>query len=424
MSSSPRIWFDVGFLIEHFTWDKRANGIQRVGLEVARAARETYGSRVTFCRLVLNAYDARFEIVDFARLEAACAGADFIEPGWPRVAAWVIKAARDSVSFLAHVAGRGGRGDMPEMAAGDVFLCLGTYWTEPVYRAWLEAAKRRRGLRVAALIHDVIPYSHPELAAPVFVRDFTRGFEAAIALCDLVLVYSEFSAGTIRELCRDKGWPVPPIARIHFGAGFVSAASGRTAPLTALPPSFVLFVSSIEGLRKNHILLVRIWRALIERHGAAAVPSLVFLGTGRLVDAVAAELRASAALRDKIVTISDASDEQLREAYRTCLFTVYPSLVEGWGLPVAEGLTFGKFCIASNRASLPEVAGDLIDYFDPENEAEAYARIERALFEPGYLASRTARIAAEYRPPTWQDCALELLGKLDSVTTRPRTPYR
>jgi glycosyltransferase involved in cell wall biosynthesis len=107
------------------------------------------------------------------------------------------------------------------------------------------------------------------------------------------------------------------------------------------------------------------------------------------------------------------SDEELAEAYRGCLFTIFPSLCEGWGLPIAESLAHGKFCVASIRTSIPEVGGDLIDYFDPSDDDDAPAKIERLLFEPGYLAAREARLRAKYRPRTWADCARSLMRKLD-----------
>jgi hypothetical protein len=61
-------------------------------------------------------------------------------------------------------------------------------------------------------------------------------------------------------------------------------------------------------------------------------------------------------------------------------------------------LAHGKFCIASNRTSIPEVSGYLVDYFDPSDEDDALAKIERPLIEPGYLAAREAQLRAEYRP--------------------------
>lgn len=411
--AAPRIWFEVGFLIDHFTHDRRANGIQRVGLEVIRAAREN-GAAIGLCRLVVTPAGTHLELVEPAQLETACSGTAYIPKGWPRRWAWLRRTVHDAVVFAA----RRVPADTAYMRVGDVLLMIGTDWSEAGIRRWIAEARKRSGIRFAVMIHDVIPFSHPTLAAPVFVRNFTRSFRETAALCDLMVVSSQFAGDRIEALCRERGWPVPRMARIRFGAGFAAPPSETAMPAGAgsippLPPSFILFVSSIEGLRKNHILLVRVWRKLLDRHGAEAVPSLVFIGTGRLVDDVAAALRADAGLRDKVIVISDGSEELLREAYRRCLFTVYPSLVEGWGLPVAEALTFGKFCVASNRGSVPEVAGDLIDYFDPEDDADALAKIERAMFDSEYLAARMARIVAEFHPPSWRDCAAQLLGALD-----------
>ncbi len=83
---------------------------------------------------------------------------------------------------------------------------------------------------------------------------------------------------------------------------------------------------------------------------------------------------------------------------------------------MAESLKHGKFCVSSNSSSLPEVGGDLVDYFDPADEDGAFARIERVLFEPGYLAAREAHIRMNYRPPSWADCARDLVDAIDRRT--------
>ncbi|MGH6981999.1 MAG: hypothetical protein ACREFC_12410, partial [Stellaceae bacterium] len=70
---------------------------------------------------------------------------------------------------------------------------------------------------------------------------------------------------------------------------------------------------------------------------------------------------------------------------------------------------------ASNRSSLPEVAGDLIDYFDPADDSDALAKIERAIFDADYRGARMARIEAEFRPPSWRDCATQLLSALAAI---------
>src|SRR5438045_6658259 len=63
--------------------------------------------------------------------------------------------------------------------------------------------------------------------------------------------------------------------------------------------------------------------------------------------------------------LDEIDDAALDRLYRNCLFTVYPSLYEGWGLPVGESLNYGKICIATNTSSVPEIAPALTDLLDP-----------------------------------------------------------
>ncbi|HEX4111441.1 MAG TPA: glycosyltransferase [Stellaceae bacterium] len=418
---SPTIWFETGDLFVHFNWNLHPTGIQRVGLEILRVAWAKFGDRVAFCRL--SRYTGRFEPMDFARIVAASAGPEFGEPASRRFER-ALAVSRQLVRFLArfpktlyvdYFHGRSReRAFAEQVVSGDMVVCLGLPWGSPDYGPWIAAAKRRYGFRFGLLIHDVIPFTDVELCQEHFAAGFQRWFENVIGVCDLVFVSSEFSRDAIHALCRMRGWPLPPIERIPFGAGFTVPAPAEDRFAIAWQRRFVLFVSSIER-RKNHVLLLRVWRALLQRHGVAEVPSLVFLGVGGDVGKVLREFRADAMLRDKIVMIRGASDAVVHEAYRRCLFTVYPSLTEGWGLPVAESLAFGKFCIASNRASLPEVGGDLVDYFDPADDAGAIAAVERALFEPGYLDARTARIERDYHAPTWSECATMLVDKVDAL---------
>ena len=87
-------------------------------------------------------------------------------------------------------------------------------------------------------------------------------------------------------------------------------------------------------------------------------------------------------------------------------------------MPIAESLEHGKFCVASNHTAIPEAGGNLIDYFDPLDEDDALAKIERPLIDPAYLAAREAQLRAEYRPRTWADCVNALIGALDQTVAQ------
>jgi hypothetical protein len=177
-----------------------------------------------------------------------------------------------------------------------------------------------------------------------------------------------------------------------------------------LPRRYVLRVDNRDLV--NHRLLVSVWRRLVERHGADTVPVLISPGDRLMVDDLLADLAASGYyLGGKIEHMPDLSDEDLGEAYRWLVHRLSELLQVGDCRSRKAGPR--QVCVASNRTSIPEAGGDLIDYFDPSNDDDALAKIERLLFEPGYLAAREARLRAEYRPRTWADCVHALISKLD-----------
>ena len=143
------------------------------------------------------------------------------------------------------------------------------------------------------------------------------------------------------------------------------------------------------------------------------------------------QLDATRYLNGRIMIIHGLSDADLAAVYRGCLFTVMPSFAEGWGLAVGESLSFGRACIASNTAALPEVGGNLVTYADPLDVPAWIAAIRAWLHDRTALAAMQDRIGREFTPRQWPDVARHLLGqtaRLQALPPRqaapPATPLR
>jgi glycosyltransferase involved in cell wall biosynthesis len=428
----PVVWFEVEDFLRYFDHFRNPTGLQRVPFEIYLEAERLYGrsGRVRFCRL--SAYSKQLRPISFDAISSQYLNPPGASAPWrtiwaparalselrsvlpiivrhPRFFFSIFKAAaRDLIGMRLH------RYRFERLVQpGDIIVSLGAAWGVPHYMKHMAEAKRRYGVKFSILIHDLIPIEYESLVEQHHVVQFRNWLEEAIPVADVVLTTSKHSRNALQKLAADSGWLLPRVEVVEPGSGLNDRLLSGTERTPNLPQRYVLFVSTIE-IRKNHRLLVKVWRQLLERHGADAVPALIFAGQiGWLVDDLLAELTASDYLGGKIVLLPGLSDAELRQAYRSSLFTVFPSLCEGWGLPVAESLVHGKFCVASDRTSIPEVGGDLVDYFDPSNEADALAKIERLLLDPGYLKAREARLRAEYRPRTWADCVHALIGKLD-----------
>jgi glycosyltransferase involved in cell wall biosynthesis len=304
--------------------------------------------------------------------------------------------------------------------AGDILAVLGAAWITPDFGAYIERAMLDKGLRLALLVYDTIPLRRPEWFNEKVVDAVRTWFDGALPLAHAILTISaatarDVSAYALGTKLALRGVPTP----IPIGSGFksVSQRSPSRAALNGLPPpnSYALIVSTIE-VRKNHALLFQIWRRLLEDMPAELVPTLVFAGrVGWLVSDLMEQLRNSRFLNGKIVHIESPTDEELEALYDGCLFTLYPSFYEGWGLPVTESLAFGRPCIISKATSLPEAGGSLARYIDPDNITDAYRVIRETIEDQAGLRSWRERVRREFKPVEWSQSARGMLKLLDTI---------
>lgn len=280
----------------------------------------------------------------------------------------------------------------------------------------LRTLQQRHGVRTALLLYDIIPVRHPEWCGREFVRVFRPWLEGLLPLSGTLMAISRASADDVQAYAKRRGLPLNgPVHVVPMGSGFGEApACAAAPPARLLPPpgTYALFVSTIEA-RKNHVLLMRVWQRLLDDMPADAVPSLVFAGhVGWLVADLMQQLSNTGWLDGRIVLVEDPTDAELAALYRGCMFTLFPSLYEGWGLPVTESLAFGKPCIASNVSAVPEAGGTLARYFDPENVGEATRIIRATIEDRAGLAAWEERVCREFRPVPWAAAADALIAAL------------
>jgi glycosyltransferase involved in cell wall biosynthesis len=101
------------------------------------------------------------------------------------------------------------------------------------------------------------------------------------------------------------------------------------------------------------------------------------------------------------------------------LFTIFPSLYEGWGLPVTESLAHGKPCLVARTTSLPEAGGALARYFDPDNLHEAVDAVRTLIGDRAGIAAWEAEIRARFRPTPWRETAMALLDFMEKIADLP-----
>lgn len=294
-------------------------------------------------------------------------------------------------------------------------VLLGSSWFFP--ETWRFArAHRERGGEVVQFIHDVIPLSHPQLMPAKEPEEFRGWIRNAVDYASRILCNSRFTAAEFVRYaaefeCRA---PVSVIPLAHEFIGYERNTDPPPEHLPALQGKrFVVTVGNIET-RKNGMALIRSWRRLIAELGDAT-PLLVF--AGRFGKIGGPQVRAAAAdpvLAPFVRVFEAPSDRALAWLYRNCLFSAYPSLVEGWGLPVGESAWFGRVCVASRGSSIPEVCGDLMVYIDPENDDDIYKAIRAFVVDATELSAREA-VIHQARLRRWSDVADDLYAAVTAA---------
>jgi glycosyltransferase involved in cell wall biosynthesis len=295
---------------------------------------------------------------------------------------------------------------------GGKLVVLGSAWMRNArYLDDVRTVKWARNLTLVSAIYDVIQFNHKDLYPKEASTDFIENCTKFIDISDLILTCSEQSRRDIVEMCTSRRIAIPPIRLFRLGDEAKSidrfaVLQNEIVDNIINNKQFVLCVSSIDA-RKNHRMLLTLWQRLIRDFGDL-IPPLVLVGRiGWKGEEILQFLGSDRALQEKVIMLHDINDQTLEWLYKNCLFTVYPSLYEGWGLPVAESLVHGKFCIASDGGSLSEVAPGYVEYINPLDFMGWYKALKRYIFTPTLLEQRTKQ-ALRYTPTSWTQTAAQV----------------
>jgi glycosyltransferase involved in cell wall biosynthesis len=300
-------------------------------------------------------------------------------------------------------------------AAGDILISVGLDWDQP-YTAEFFTLSTRKGIKVITCCYDLIPVLFPQYCVGDVARRFKEYFNMLTWGSSAVLCISEQTRRDYLNLCTQLGAPERPTCILPLGDN-VPANIGDLSPeikaLIAEP--FILFVSTIER-RKNHEVLYRAYHSLCRAGHKNLLPKLVFVGmAGWGVGDLLKDIELDPLTQGLIVQLNHVNDGELGELYRNALFCVYPSLYEGWGLPVGEALAVGKAVLASNQGSLPEVGGNLVRYLDPWNSTIWAEAILELLTSPNVIKEMEQKVLENYSIRVWEDAAKSVTHLIDDL---------
>lgn len=251
-------------------------------------------------------------------------------------------------------------------------------------------------VRPVCMVHDLIPLTHPEYCRPGEQEKHLIRMQAVLTLAYGVITNSQTTLNLLNAFAFDQSLKMP------------EAVSGFLAPPQFENPSlnrpverpYFIVLSTIEP-RKNHLMLLQIWKRLVEQQGEQA-PLLVLVGQrGWECENVVDLLERCSLLHGHVLELTRCSDQELVTWLHHAQALLFPSFTEGFGLPLVEALACGVPVIASNLDVFKEIAGDLPEYCDPLDALGWLSLVRRYSTSNDSMRAEKINKIKQYHAPTW-----------------------
>lgn len=256
----------------------------------------------------------------------------------------------------------------------------------------------QEGARFLCMVHDLIPVEYPEYARPNGAAQHNRRM-ATVAACADAVIFNSAATGRSFQPWIDRSARQIATHVALLGTEPVCAGDPQTASESR--PYFIC-LGTIEP-RKNHLLLLNLWRQFAATLPDAAIPRLVIVGRrGWENEQVLDMLDRCPAIATHVEEVPSCSDRQLATLLRGARSLVMPSFAEGFGMPVAEALSVGVPVICSDIPAHHEVGRAAPDFIDPLDGLQWQATILDHAVKGSAWQAQIARIE-QWRAPTWDD---------------------
>jgi glycosyltransferase involved in cell wall biosynthesis len=279
-------------------------------------------------------------------------------------------------------------------AGGQPAFYLGHAGMEaPGFAQWLQATRQSP----IYFIHDLIPITHAEYCRAGERAAHERRLQVMLQGRSGLISNSQSTLDLLGSWARAQGLPMPPAVVASLAPAQLRLPAGAPPPIDA--PYFVV-LGTIEP-RKNHLLLLNLWRELVEHHGSAA-PHLVLIGRrGWECENVVDMLERCDALRDHVHEVPDCPDASLAQYLQHARALLFPSFAEGFGMPLVEALLMGTPVVASTLPVFREIAGPVPDYLSPLDGPGWMQAVRDYAASPSPRRDAQLQRMQGFRVPTW-----------------------
>ena len=313
----------------------------------------------------------------------------------------------------------GNLGVLADLRAEDSFFSAGLLWKRLDLDSFTRQ-KRLKGFRFYSILYDIIPLKFPHFGFAPELGSYRKYFSFLAQVSDTLFTYSETNILDIQEYASNNLFlDETKIERVNLGFDDFWNAHDLLDPIDWLSGrKFIIFVSTVER-RKNHEVLYRAYKLAVETGIADQLPTLLFVGgpgwgsENMINDVLRDPALVDSSGRRLIVLLGTVTQENLNWLYKYSHFSVYPSLYEGWGLPITESILMETQVLASDVSSLRESGFGIASHIAPNDHSAWLDAIVSFSTKP------KAEVSLSLELPTWGDMASSIVSLMETKMGAP-----
>lgn len=272
------------------------------------------------------------------------------------------------------------------------------------------------------MVHDLIPIEYPEYARPREYKRHVARMHTVISLAESVIVPTRTVQRTLSTYSAQQGRTSLPIWTVSHGV-FPHNVTRHQTQLPRCTPkdgrAFFVYLSTIEP-RKNHLLLLHLWRQMVGKRGKDKTPILILIGRrGWENENILDLLDRCPALQETVIEENSLSDEDVTTLLKTSNGLLFPSFTEGYGLPIAEAMNLSVPSICADIPVLREVGEDYALYVDPLDSVSWQKAIDDFAHH-GPLWQHQKNALSSWKPYPWDKSIQYALTLCQNLTTSKR----
>lgn len=272
-------------------------------------------------------------------------------------------------------------------------------------------------IKIVFFLHDLIPIDFPEYVNEGDKEQHEIRVKAMSQFSDLVIVNSIYTKNRLFEYCNKNGIKTPNCVVNFIGTEQKFINHSNQSSDKKLDFDYFIYVSTIEA-RKNHIMLLNLWREIVTEYGQQA-PKLLLIGkSGWKNEAAIDMINRCEIIQSHVKHLTGIADEELIKYLKNAKALLFPSFVEGWGMPLVEAMTMKTPVICSDLSVFHEAGQELAIYISPIDSAQWKEEILKFANDDGYREHQIHRLK-KFQIPTWDSHFRIFYNTLNDLNATP-----